>query len=322
MKKIFFALTLITTVLSCNNKPSQRIISDSSGNINQLTIVIENNLWEGSVGDAIRSIFAAPVDGLPQDEPLFTLSQIPPSVFTGFATKGRGILKIENGAPEIKFLSDVTAKPQRLVLVTGNNTQQLISQLEANGEKMVASFKVKELKEKQRRIKKSLYNSKNIEEALGVSINFPSVYRIAKEEKDFFWIRKDITTGTTNLLVYQIPFDAIQEDDSLITQIVALRDSIGKKHIPGPSEGSYMITEKAYTPFLFKTKIGERITYETKGTWEVYNAFMAGPFINYIIEDKPNNRYVVLDGFAFAPSVEKREYMFELEAIIKSIKFN
>ena len=47
---------------------------------------------------------------------------------------------------------------------------------------------------------------------------------------------------------------------------------------------------------------------------------MAGPFVNYAIEDKVNNRYLVAEGYVYAPSVDKREYVFELEAIIKSIK--
>ena len=34
------------------------------------------------------------------------------------------------------------------------------------------------------------------------------------------------------------------------------------------------------------------------------------------------NRYVVAEGFAYAPSVSKRNYVFELESIIKSIKID
>jgi len=49
---------------------------------------------------------------------------------------------------------------------------------------------------------------------------------------------------------------------------------------------------------------------------------MSGPFVNYMFEDKANQRYVVIEGFAFAPSVAKRDYMFELEAIVRSIKIN
>ena len=47
---------------------------------------------------------------------------------------------------------------------------------------------------------------------------------------------------------------------------------------------------------------------------------MSGPFINYAIEDKANNRFVIIEGYVFAPSVEKRDYIFELESIIKSAK--
>ena len=47
---------------------------------------------------------------------------------------------------------------------------------------------------------------------------------------------------------------------------------------------------------------------------------MAGPFLTYLIEDKINNRYLVADGYVYAPSLSKRDLVFELESIIKSIK--
>ena len=79
-----------------------------------------------------------------------------------------------------------------------------------------------------------------------------------------------------------------------------------------------MITEKAYRPYYYKTSLENKKTLLTKGTWEVANDYMAGPFVNYIIEDKTKKRLLVIEGFAFAPSVNKRDYMFELETIIKS----
>ena len=47
---------------------------------------------------------------------------------------------------------------------------------------------------------------------------------------------------------------------------------------------------------------------------------MAGPFINYTVVDKKNNRLIVFEGFTYAPSVNKRDFIFELEAIGKSMK--
>lgn len=322
MKNVFLitVLTLLITACGDNKTNNTKILSDSSGKINNVSVVIDNDAWAGSVGEAIRNVLATTVDGLPQDEPIFNMSQIPPSVFSGFVSHNRTVLKIEKGnKAAIKFLDDVYAKPQKVVVVSGPTNDDIISEINENSDKIIKAFKGEELKEKQRQINLSLHDVKPIEKELGLTIKFPSAYRIAKQDKSFFWIRKDIKTGTMNLMLYQLPYDAIQKSDSVVNQIIKIRDSIGKTYIPGPVDGSYMITENAYTPFHFETTLDSKPTLETKGMWEVKNAFMAGPYVNYFIEDKNNNRWVVVEGFVFAPSIDKRDYMFELEAIIKSI---
>ena len=52
----------------------------------------------------------------------------------------------------------------------------------------------------------------------------------------------------------------------------------------------------------------------------VANDYMAGPFVHYIIREGENDEWLALEGFTFAPSVNKREYMFELETIIRSLE--
>ncbi len=315
---IAFSFVLFT---SCNNNKDQRIISASSGNINSLLVVVDNLLWDDGVGEVIRDVVAAPVPALNQEEPLFSLNQMPPMVFNGFATKSRSILKIEKGGEAGMIIKkDVYARPQTVVIVSGKTDAEINKQLETHGDEIIAAFKKEELKENQRRIKISLMDDAPLEKALGVKLNFQTAYRIAKQEKDFFWIRKDIPTGTMDIMIYDVPLNSIRKGDSTILDIVRMRDSIGEVHIPGPVEGSYMITEDAYTPYLYETTVDGKPAYETKGIWDVKNAFMSGPFINYAIEDKANNRYVVIEGYVFAPSVEKRNNIFELESIIKSIR--
>ena len=319
-----FVLIVIAALLmsSCGDgKSSDKILLDSSGNVNEVSVVVDNEAWKGRLGEAIRDVLASPVYGLPQDEPMFTINQIPPNVFTDFITKNRTILKIEMGkTASTQFLNNIYAQPQKVVLVTGLNKDELINQLKENSSRIIETFKNMEIYEKQRLIKKSLYNTKFLRDKIGVDIKFPTAYRVAKDEDTFFWIRKDVNTGTLNLMIYELPLDKIVKNDSIVNQIIEIRDSIGKKHIEGPIEGSYMITENAYTPFHGETILDNKPTLETKGMWEVKNAFMAGPYINYAIEDKIHNRWIIAEGFAFAPSVEKRNYMHELESIIRSIK--
>jgi hypothetical protein len=93
-------------------------------------------------------------------------------------------------------------------------------------------------------------------------------------------------------LVYSIP---LEDEVKVSENITSVRDSIGKKYIPGSDpETMHMITEEAYTPHIFDIKIDGKKAYEMRGKWEVKNDFMAGPFVNYSVLDKTNNRVIVL----------------------------
>ena len=321
MRVYIKVLCLFLGLTACEDSNTKKVYKpQSSGNINDLSVVIDNNLWDSSVGEAIRSTVGAPLYGLPQDEPQFSLRQIPSSVFSGFVKNTRLVLKITKGvASSTKFYTNPYAAPQKMVVVNGMTNQEIIDQLQTNQAKIKKTFKTQEIQEKQRRSKKSLFNSEAITKQLGIKIQFPSIYRIAKQENDFFWIRRDIKTGTVNLLLYTLPYDQTLTEDVLAKRVIKVRDSIGKQYIEGPVEGSYMTTEKAYTAFFGKAKVATLNSYETKSLWQVKDAFMSGPFINYWIQDTINNRYLVAEGFVFAPSVRKRDYIFELEAIIQSI---
>ena len=328
MRKLILLFAIIATALSCDNdgKANVKILPDSAGPVNKIAIVVDNELWKNTVGETIRTIMAQPIDGLPQPEPMFSLSQIPTQVFTGFAKNNRSILKIEQGEADFKIERDVHARPQKIVTVTGKDIEEIKAQITKNADNIVEALKAEEIRHKQKQMSKSLSRTKDVQESLGIKVKFPSYYRIvktiAKPEDKFYWIKRDIPTGYTNVLFYELPLSAIKKNDSLVSQIIKTRDSIGQKYISGPVDGSYMATEMAYAPHVYETIIDNKPTIEVKGLWDVKNQFMSGPFIMYLIEDKVNNRYIVAEGFAFAPSVSKRNYVFELESIIKSIRIN
>ena len=82
------------------------------------------------------------------------------------------------------------------------------------------------------------------------------------------------------------------------------------------------ITEQDYKPYFYKLNMDKKTIFQTKGIWEVKNDFMGGPFINYLLKDNKTNEWIIVEGFAFAPSVSKREYMFELNTILSTISIN
>ncbi len=325
--KAFYTVLFCMLLLACGDKKEEDTtiyLPASNGNLNTISVVADNIVWEDKVGENIRNIFAAPLNGLPTEEPMFNMRQIPTQVFDGFAARSRIVLKIEKGNVEAttKIVHEAFAKPQTVVVVGGKTDQDIIAQLEENKAKIIDAFTKEEVKEKQRRIKLSLLKDEVMENKLGITINIPSAYRITKDEDNFFWIRKNLSNSKTmELMFYEVPFETISKGDSTIIDIVKMRDEITKTKIPG-EDGIYMAVEDAYAPSMFKTIIDNKPAYEVRGMWIMQGFTMAGPFITYAIEDKINNRYLIADGYVYAPSLEKRDYIFELESIIKSIKIN
>lgn len=330
--KLVFSALLVLFFMSCNNsgndktdkKKPKKILASSNGSINSLSVIIEDSLWKGDLGEGIRDKFAAPVTGLPQEEPVFSLSHIPPAAFSGFMRKSRIFLSIEfSKENKVYIVQDTFAKPQTGAVVRGESEEKILELISEYSRKMIQAFKKTEIRENQRRIAKSTENDKSLVEHFGLHMKFPTAYRYAVEEDGFVWLRKDIRHGSMEILVYQVPLNVIDRDTSVANSIIKMRDSVGKAHVPGPVDGSYMITEEAYSPFLYDTKIDGKPTYLTKGTWEVKGAYMAGPFVNYAIRDEKNDRYVVLEGFVFKPQTPtKRNNIFELQAIFRSARLD
>ena len=321
MRNTLFFLSILLFFSCGKEKNKAAVLFSSSGNINDVSVVINNDLWRGSVGDSIRAVIAEPVYGLPQDEPRFSLKQIPPEIFSGFVKKSRTILRIIKAAEaSTKYYKNPYAKPQTMVVVSGPTPSEINRQILENGGNIIAKLQASEFAEKRKRIQKSLYNSKSMEEYFGIKIQFPSVYRIAKADSAFYWIRKDNKTGSVNLMLYTMPLNSVSFENIDPKAVRRFRDSVAKQHIPGPTKGAFMTTEEDYIPSYTTSVIQGNNTLKTRSLWKIKGAFMSGPFINYIIQDLKNSRLLIVEGFVYAPSLEKRDFIFELEAIIQSIQ--
>ena len=323
MRSVTIAI-LLFFFFSCTNKDETNEIRPGSsfGEINSISIVIDDNLWNGELGDTLRKKWAAPVDGLPQEEPLFTLNQYPTKIFEGMVKKNRNIIVVKKGRTTT-FIHQKNrfAKPQQLFYITANSSAELVKIVELKSAEIIKKIKKSEIIEHQKRILKTPVSDQLIREKFQVTMALRSNYKYELVAKNFLWIRRELATGYNSLLLYEVPISQIEKDHNIVNNIIQVRDSVGKKYIHGSLGKTWMTTEKAYSPYFLQTKINQKLAYEIKGTWQLKNDFMTGPFINYAIKDPKNNRYLILDGFTYNPSKSKRDLVFELEAMIKSVVF-
>lgn len=324
MKKILFIVTAALFFVSCVGN-DKYILKDSIGKLNKVMVVAKISDWTGDVGKEIRNSFSELMVGLPQPEPILSLSQVAPSGFSSMMKASRNLLIITETEEEgFSVKKNVFAQPQTIVYVQGKDDASIIQLLQKHKKEIKDIFIDADINFTQGIFQKDKLDESQFKtlKNLGISMTIPSHFKLVDDTGDFLWLRQHLMsgiakTGSNNILVYAIPL----EDEATVSEnIVFVRDSIGEKYIPGSQEGMFMITEEAYTPYTFDATIDGKKAYETRGKWEVKNDFMAGPFLNYSIIDKKNNRVIVFEGFTYAPSVNKRAFVFELEAIAKSMK--
>lgn len=321
IKTHFLFLAIALLFFSCNQK-KVNISDDSTKKTNAISVIIDDQLWNGEVGDSIRNKFASPVIGLQEEEPLFTLNQYPIKLLEGFMTNSRNIIVVKKEAKTKFYIKqNEYVSPQIAVHISGKTVQEIIDSIEVNAPKIINEIKKSEIEVFQKRtIRRSLERDK-IKSRFNVLINIPVKYKIVLQGKELLWIKKEITSGNLCLLAYQVPISSLKDTTNLVNRIVKIRDSVGQKYIHGNKPRTKMQTETAFSPYLTKTKIYGKTAYETRGTWDMTNDFMSGPFVNYAIIDQTNNRILFLEGFCYAPSKDKRDLMLELESVIKSVQF-
>ncbi|MCH3881287.1 MULTISPECIES: DUF4837 family protein [Tenacibaculum] len=326
MKKLILLFAVIFAFSSCEQSKEDIILPTATGTINEILVVIKGNDWEGKVGDELRTVFGEHQVGLPQPETILSVTQVDPTGFASFMRNSKSILVLEKGAKEsFSITENKYSKPQVVMFITAKDEAGFINVIQQKGKEIIKTFQALDIKKMQRHFAKNKLDDSKYKTTknLGLSLTIPKIFKTVDDTGEFLWLRQHLKSGiargdgSNNILIYSLP---LEDEATVAENVTKMRDSIGEKYIPGSDEGMYMITEQAYAPFTFDAEIDGKKAYETRGKWEVKNDFMAGPFINYTIVDKKNNRLIVFEGFTYAPSVNKRDFIFELEAIGKSLK--
>jgi len=131
---------IFLTLDSCKSEdqPAPEIKSE----INSLAIAINDQLWSGEIGDSLRKKFAAPVDGLPQEEPLFTIQQFPIRLFDANKTSNTNMILIKKEEKtSYKLVQNRYIKPQNLVIISGKSNAEILNFIEENGDSLVNIFR-------------------------------------------------------------------------------------------------------------------------------------------------------------------------------------
>jgi hypothetical protein len=308
----------------------------SKGAAYELIVVCAQDLWDGEVGDTLRSVLLRPVEMLNQREPYFDVLRVTPDGFLKLNTMHRNVLVVnvnptKYDSARLVVTQDVYALNQLLLSATAPTAGEMVSLLDTERENILGAYELVEQRRNTAAYEK--YGPKHISnlvtEKFGFTMLFPAGFKLAKQTDDFIWTRYEMPKSGQGVLVYSYPYNG--PEDLSERSIVAKRNKYAAL-VPGPADGSYMTTVEAivddtgenYVPFMPKYRsfsIEDCPWIELSGFWEVEGDFMGGPFVSYTTVNKATKEVVTYDCYLYSPRDEKRNMLRELQHFIYLMKF-
>ncbi len=354
MKKYIFAIFTLFIFFGCSNtgKKDAGLLPKASGRPGEMIVVIDSTLWSGPVGEQIRNTFQAEVGGLPRQESLFKLNRVDPlrlndvlrtvknllfvvsldsktpssKTIKGYFTKG-SLDKIKSDDNLFVYTSsDEFAKGQNLMYLFGNNPKTLEENITKNKAQLQGYFN----KAENERLFEGLYRANEMTgfndlliKDHSCSMRIPFGYKLVLSQPGFIWFRQINDESDKDIFITYKEY----RSESAFEQknIIALRDSIAKLQLfEDPDiDDTYIVTETAvpYIPVQSRQiSFNNKLAVETRGLWKTNNLSMGGPFIGYTLVDEKLNRLYYIEGFLYSPGKPQREFMRELEVILKTFK--
>ncbi|AMQ57691.1 DUF4837 family protein [Algoriphagus sanaruensis] len=348
--RILIILAIPVWLFSCSQDAKDRMSSTlpkARGSIGEIVLVIDSTKWAGPVGEELRGIFESDLPGMFRSEPMFKIHRVDPRAMTRMLKMYTNLIYVttfddRSGGSQVinaQFskeskdraaadsslyslrMEDEYARGQEVLYLFGNTEEELIQNLKKNGDRLQNLFEVRE----RGRLEKALLARKNAaaqneaRKNLGIEINPPVSYQIAKSEDNFLWLRQPSPTERRpDISLFFYETDYLSEEQTFPENILKLRDSITAEHIFGDPEDptSFVTSEKQIPPAFRNMVINDNFTVEIRGTWKTNNISMGGTFVGYLMVDQEKGKLYYMEGFVYYPNEVHRDALREIQTIL------
>lgn len=343
----------MTSLFSCSDEVNKKMAPKpyAMGRLNEIVVVSDKEVWESMVGDTFEYYFSSAYPILPRPEPIFDIRH-----FTHEQIQAEPLRRELRTYVVLADLNDTQSGTTQMVRsdlgedrfqkaksdTAYNSTvgldkwaqNQIVVYLFANGYDELASTIRQKFDLVTNRINKhddvqleaNIYTARNadfgleslIQNEFDISLRVPGDYNYKyDEENNFMMIKKDTKEAAQSIVIRKFPYTS--KDMFSKESIIEMRNEYGQKFITSDAQTSYMQTNVRDLPvFDYTYNIDGAFTKELRGIWEMTDDFIGGPFATYVIHNEGQDEVVFIDAFVYAPGKKQRDFMQQLDFIVRN----
>ena len=307
-------LLLLFALVSCRNGG---LLPRSGGQLYEVLLV-------GDTAGMVRSVLSADVEGLPQPEPSFDVSEVSTKAFGNTLRYTRNIVIVDINAeaytrPSIRSERNVWAQPQTVVHIGAPSAMALRNSIDSIGRRLRFLLNRSEMKKQLSilRHERNVKAEKLARKMFGIEVWIPADMIASKQGKDFLWLSNNSATMMQNIVVYR-DWNPVNASDAKANHIGRDVKTVGC-NILGETDSMHMAT------------VPESVLTDGRGfyrgLWMMTGDAMGGPFVSRtLLLQQPGRqgnlvcRHIVVEGFVFAPGKTKRNAIRRLEAVLNTMR--
>ncbi len=348
-----FAKTLLLVVLfgACKetNKSREELLPASSGVLGELVVISDLKSLDSSYKQLIKSVFGTKLAGFPPPgESSFKVLFTDETYFKGYFKEHHNVFVLltnenlnrmvetygESNKAKVKDIiakeealgwkqKNLWARKQNVFYITAGSKEAMKEKLVNRKQDILDIAFEHEIQTGTKKIYKKAASSDSFYNqtlrSKGYAVRKPSDYRVAIDKENFTWLRKSPASREQEfgVLLFDVPYTS--EDQLETENIIAIRNSFTKEHIPGEYEGSYMKYSEQFAPERRDVSFKKRFCADIRGWWDMEVDFMGGPSIIKAVVDEKSKRIIFAEGFLFYPNEKKSIPMRELDLILNSL---
>ncbi len=321
-KVVLFLVGLV--VLSCSEgEEGSVLLPGNSGKYGEILVVADSSLWDSPLFEKLEAIYQEPVKILPQKEPTFKFIKFRYQDFSPILRLHKNIIFIDNKADKISITErkNTWAKDQYILTFKFDNEKAIIDRITESEDYILDYFidaDISRIQASQRKASQGALNTEFKQEK-GYELIIPRDFTTVEKTDNYRFMRREKPNLTQCLFIYEE--DYVSKDQLSKEHLLNLRDSLGKIYLEGEAKVSYMKTERRAPVFLDVQNVDDQYAMRLRGLWTMVGDFKGGSFVSYSYVDTKRNKLINIEGFLYCPQYNKRFYMQELEAILRSFKF-
>ncbi len=319
--------------------------------MNDIVVVSDEEDWNTMIGDTFQYYFASAFPIMPQPEPFFDLRHFTVEQLNAEALRKQLrtyviLVNLEDDESattqmvrkdlgEDRFLKNRTdgllkssvgkdkwARNQIVIYIMGRGEDELVKNIKESFSAVAKRINIHDedqLKAKVYAKNVNLGLSEEIQTNYGIQLQLPADYQTVMSKDNFSWFRKDTKDATLNLVIKKIPY---QDPKDLSTEnILSLAGQFGANVDPNNEANVLQINDQDLPIMEYTRKIDDNYTLEVRGIWEMSDDFIGGPFVSYLIHNEKEGTLLNAFTFVFAPGQQKRDFVQQLDYLVKQIKF-